>query len=77
MLVMQQSTINVFDLGYLGVETDFPEQLLSSIHNRKQRNLDLSQEEKECNKNHSKKRIGIEQHLQIEKVQDDERRIQK
>ena len=36
--------VNVFDLGYLGVETDFHEQL-SSIPNRKQRNRDLSQEE--------------------------------
>ena len=37
--------VNVFDLGYLGVETDFLEQL-SSIPNRKKRNQDLSQEEK-------------------------------
>ncbi len=44
--------VNVFDLGYLGVETDFHEQL-SSIPNRKQRNRDLSQEEKEYNINHA------------------------
>ena len=71
-----KKVVNVFDLGYLGVETDFLEQL-SSIPNRKKRNLELSQEEKEYNINHSKKRIVIEQHLQIEKVQDNERRIQK
>ncbi len=51
--------VNVFDLGYLGVETDFLEQL-SSIPNRKKRNLKLSQVEEERNKDHSKKRIVIE-----------------
>jgi len=51
--------LNVVDLGYLGVENDFPERL-SSIPNRKKRNLDLSQEEMESNINHSKKRIKIE-----------------
>ena len=50
---------NVYDLGYLGVEKDFPEQL-SSLPFKKKRNQELSQEEKEYNKNHSKKRIVIE-----------------
>jgi hypothetical protein len=54
-----KKVVNVFDLGYLGVETDFLEQL-SSIQNRKKRNLELSVEEKEFNKNHSRKRIVIE-----------------
>jgi hypothetical protein len=54
-----KKVVNVFDLEYLGVETDFLEQL-SSIPNRKKRNLELSQEEKEYNMNHSKKRIVIE-----------------
>jgi hypothetical protein len=49
----------VFDLGYLGVEKDFPKQL-SSIPNRKKRNLELTQEEMESNKIHSKKRMVIE-----------------
>jgi hypothetical protein len=31
----------VFDLGYLGVEKDFPKQL-SSLPNRKKRNQELS-----------------------------------
>ena len=51
--------LNVFDLGYLGVEKDFHEQK-SYIPNRKKRNQELSQEEKEYNKNHSKERIVIE-----------------
>ncbi len=51
--------VNVFDLGYLGIEKDFPKQL-SAIPNRKKRKLELSQEEKEHNKNHSSKGIMIE-----------------
>ncbi len=45
---------------------------LSSIPNRKNRNLELSQEEKEHNKNHSIKRIVKAYFLQIEKVPDNE-----
>ena len=51
--------LNIFDLGYVGVETDFPEQL-SVLPNRKKRNLELAQVEKGYNKDHSKKRIVIE-----------------
>ena len=54
-----KEVVNVFDLVYLGVEKDFPEQL-SVLPNRKKRNQELSQEEKEYNMNHSKKRIVIE-----------------
>jgi hypothetical protein len=57
--VTPKQVVNVVDLGYLGIEKDFPEQL-SSLPNRKNRNKELSQEEIECNKNHSKKRIVIE-----------------
>jgi hypothetical protein len=49
----------VYDLGYLGVEKDFPEQL-SALPYKKKRNSELSQVEKEYNKSHSKKRIVIE-----------------
>lgn len=54
-----KQVVNVFDLGYLGVENDFPE-LLSSIPQRKKRNLNLSAEERCYNKYHSKRRIVIE-----------------
>ena len=30
-LVPKQVIVNVFDLGYLGIEKDFPEQLLSAL----------------------------------------------
>jgi hypothetical protein len=59
-----KKVVNIFDLGYLGVETDFYEQLLSSIPNRKQRNLGMSQEEKDYNINHSKKRIVVEHKIE-------------
>ena len=49
----------MFDLGYLGVEKDYPEQL-SSLPYKKKKNQELSAEEKECNKSHSRKRIVIE-----------------
>ncbi len=57
--ITPKEVVNVSDFGYLGVETDFLEQL-SSIPNRKKRDLELSQEEKEYNINHSKERIVIE-----------------
>ncbi len=57
--VTPKEVVNVYDLGYLGVEKDYSEQL-SALPYRKKRNLDLSQEEIEYNKNHSKKRIVIE-----------------
>ena len=58
--ILPNNVVNVFDLAYLGVEKDFPEQK-SSIPIRKQRNQqDLSQEEIDYNIIHSKKRIVIE-----------------
>ncbi len=55
-----KEVINVFDLGYLGVEEDFSDQK-SPIPNRKKRSQkDLAKGEKECNQNHSRKRMAIE-----------------
>ena len=42
-------------LGYLGVEKDFPEQKLSLPYKKKRNQKELSQEEKDYNKIHSKK----------------------
>ncbi len=59
-LTPKEDVVHVFDLGYLGVEKEFPEQL-SSLHYKKKRNLELSAEEKVYNLNYSnKKRIVIE-----------------
>jgi hypothetical protein len=51
----------VFGLGYLGIEKDFLRQL-SSLPYRKERDQEggLSEEEKEYDKSHFKKRIMIE-----------------
>ncbi len=51
--------VNVLDLGYLGVEKNFPEQL-SALPSKRKRNQDLFQEEIEYNRIHAKKRIVIE-----------------
>ena len=54
-----KQVVSVFDLGYLGVGKDHPEQL-SSLPNKKKKNQGLSAEEKERNKSHSRKRIVVE-----------------
>jgi hypothetical protein len=50
---------NVLDLGYLGCEKDFPT-VKYSLPVKKKRNIDLTIEEKEYNKNHSRQRVIIE-----------------
>ena len=57
--VTPKQIVSVFDLGYLGVGKDYPEQL-SSLPHKKKKSQGLSAEEKECNKSHSRKRIVIE-----------------
>ena len=58
--VTPKQVVNVYDLGYLGVETDFPEQLSALPYKKKKNQKELSEEEKDYNKIHSKKRIVIE-----------------
>ena len=57
--VTPKQVVSVFDLGYLGVGKDYPEQL-SSLPYKKKKDQGLSAEEKERNKSHSRKRIVIE-----------------
>ena len=57
--VTPKQVVSVFDLGYLGVGKDYPEQL-SSLPYKKKKDQELSAEEKECNKSHSRKRMVIE-----------------
>jgi hypothetical protein len=57
--VIPKQVVNVVDLGYLGIEKDFPDQL-SALPYKKKRNRFLSDDEKEYNKIHSKKRIIVE-----------------
>ena len=57
--VIPKQVVNVVDLGYLGIETDFPEHL-SALPYKKKRNGFLSDDEKDYNKNYSKKMVMIE-----------------
>jgi hypothetical protein len=58
--VTPKQVVNVVDLGYLGIEKDFPQQLSSIPYRKKRSLLQLSQEQNEYNKSHSKRRIVIE-----------------
>ena len=49
----------MYDLGFLGVEKDFPEQK-SSLPIKKEKDHELTEVQKEYNRNHSAKRIVIE-----------------
>jgi hypothetical protein len=50
----------VLDLGYMGVQNDFPTTVKSVLPFRKKRKSDLSNEEKIHNKKHSKLRVIVE-----------------
>ncbi len=54
-----EDVVNVFDLGFLGVENDFPEQK-SSLTFKKKRSNPLSVEKKEYNRIHAKARVVVE-----------------
>jgi hypothetical protein len=58
--VTPKQVVNVFDLGHLGVERDFPDQKSSIPSKKKRSQKELAKEEKEYNQNHSRKRIVIE-----------------
>jgi len=49
----------MFDLGFVGVEKDYPEQK-SSLPIKKEKGYELTTQEKDYNHNHSAKRIVIE-----------------
>ena len=49
----------MYDLGFLGVEDDYPEQK-SSLPIKKEKGCELMVQQKEYNRNHSAKRIVIE-----------------
>ena len=69
---MPKDVENTFDLGFLGVQKDYPEQK-SSLPIRKERDRKLTEIEKEYNKNHSKRRIVIEHAIcRTKEIQDTE-----
>ncbi len=56
---LPEDVMSMFDLGFLGVEKDFPKQL-SSLPIKKEKGCELTVQQKEYNRNHSAKRIVIE-----------------
>ena len=70
--VTPKEVVNVLDLGYLGIEKDFPEQL-SSLPNKKKRNQqELSAKRKKNTTRAIQKKENSNRayHLSIKKVQD-------
>ncbi len=63
--------VNLLDLGYLGVEKDYPEQL-SSIPNRKKRNQVIPRRKRIQQKPFKKENSDRVYHMPIEKIQDNE-----
>ena len=56
---LPKNVTSMFDLGFWGVEKDYPEQL-SSLPIKKEKDHELTDVQKEYNRNHSAKRIIIE-----------------
>ena len=57
--VTPKHVVNVFDLGYLGVEKDYPEQK-SSVPNKKKTKPRVLSRGKRVNESHARERIVIE-----------------
>jgi hypothetical protein len=56
--ITPKQVVNVFDLGYLGIEKDFPGQLSAALPYKKRRNQqELAAEEKDYNKYILKKEL--------------------
>jgi hypothetical protein len=56
---LPKEVMSMLDLGFLGVEKEFPEQW-SSLPIKKEKGCELTEVQKEYNRNHSAKRIVIE-----------------
>ena len=71
--ITPKQVVNVIDLGYLGVENDFPEQL-SSLPYKKKRNKRVICRRKRVQQNSFQKEDSDRayHHCQIEKVQNTE-----
>ena len=57
--ILPEKLLNFYDLGYLGVEKDFPKQI-SILSYKKKKVVDLTISQKEWNKDQSKIRIKVE-----------------
>src|SRR5437660_971231 len=59
---------NVLDLGYLGVQNDFPTVKSVLTFRKKRKKGELSDEEKKHNRRHSKLRVIVEQKVVMENI---------
>ncbi len=73
--VIPKEVVNVYDLGYLGVETDFPEQL-SVLPYKKKRNRFIPRRKRLQHYSFKKENNSGTYRLQIEKIQDYERSLE-
>jgi hypothetical protein len=55
---LPKDVMSMYDLGFLGVKKDYPNQK-SSLPIKKEKGCELTLQQKEYNKNHSAKRITI------------------
>ena len=67
---------NIVDLGYLGIQKDFPT-VKSVLPVKKKKNTLLSSDEIIYNKNQSRLRIIVEYHMQDQKVWNNGYQVQK
>ena len=56
---LPKDVVTMFDLGFLGVKDDYPEQK-SSLPFKKEKDCELTVQQKEYNREHSRRRIAIE-----------------
>ena len=56
---------NYFDLGYHGIENDFPD-LKAVLPVKKKRNIQLTKKEKRYNKRHRRQRVIVEHTISVE-----------
>ena len=56
---LPKDVMTMFDLGFLGVKDDYPEQK-SSLPFKKEKDCELTVQQKEYNREHSRRRIAIE-----------------
>jgi hypothetical protein len=56
---LPKEVVSMFDLGFLGAENDFPEQR-SSLPIKKEKDCELTVQQKEYNRIHSAKKIVLE-----------------
>jgi DDE superfamily endonuclease len=70
--VTPPQVVNVYDLGYLGVETDFPEQLSSHYHIKRKETVSYHKKKKRKQNSFQKENSNRTHYLSPEKIQNTE-----